>query len=239
MRSLMPSFVDLVILYHTTAFGTAEHRQRRAAWTSLPARPRGASAPGWPRAAVRSARAASGPAGRGREPPGRSGADRTRRRRLGLRRSGAARRPHRGRRSRLGRVHPGRRAALITTCVEADRIRDEYGPAAHGFAELVAVPWQDAAAFVTAAERLAGAPAGPAGLRRPPRVRRWTPATDLIALRLALSAAERADLADLGHAAAAARCSPRSQPGGRANAIWTSRRAARPSWRRPARTLPC
>ncbi len=27
-------------------------------------------------------------------------------------------------------------AALITTNVEADRIRDEYGPAAHGFADL-------------------------------------------------------------------------------------------------------
>src|SRR5271169_6593709 len=46
-------------------------------------------------------------------------------------------------------------AALITTYVEADRIGDEYGPAAHGFAELVAVPWQDPSAFVTAAERLA------------------------------------------------------------------------------------
>jgi Xaa-Pro dipeptidase len=94
-------------------------------------------------------------------------------------------------------------AALITTRVEADRIRDEYGPAAHGFAELVTVPWQDAAAFVTAAERLAGAPAqqlasdghGAFGLDA---------SDDLVALRLTLSPAEQADLADLGLVAATA-----------------------------------
>src|SRR5271169_2032040 len=50
-------------------------------------------------------------------------------------------------------------SALITTNVEADRIRDEYGPAAHGFAELAIVAWQDPAGFVVSAERLAGAPA--------------------------------------------------------------------------------
>jgi Xaa-Pro dipeptidase len=94
-------------------------------------------------------------------------------------------------------------AALITTRVEADRIRDEYGPAAHGFADLVTVPWQDAAAFAAAAERLAGAPArqlasdghGAFGLDA---------SDDLVALRLALSPAEQADLADLGLVAAAA-----------------------------------
>ncbi len=51
-------------------------------------------------------------------------------------------------------------AALITTNVEADRIAAEYRPAAHGFADLVTVPWQNPEAFVRSAERLAGAPAG-------------------------------------------------------------------------------
>jgi len=94
-------------------------------------------------------------------------------------------------------------AALITICVEADRIRDEYGPAAHGFAELVSVPWQDSAAFVTSAERLAGAPA--ARLASDGHSAFGLDASDdLVALRLALSAAEQEDLADLGQEAAAA-----------------------------------
>jgi Xaa-Pro dipeptidase len=94
-------------------------------------------------------------------------------------------------------------AALITTYVEADRIRDEYGPAAHGFAEFVTVPWQDSAAFVTSAERLAGAPAEQ--LASDGHSAFGLDATDdLIALRLTLSAAEREDLADLGAEAAAA-----------------------------------
>jgi len=94
-------------------------------------------------------------------------------------------------------------AALITTNVEADRIRDEYGPAAHGFADLVVVPWQDPAAFVTSAERLAGVPA--ARLASDGHAAFGLDATDdLIALRLALSAAEQEDLAGLGRDAAAA-----------------------------------
>jgi Xaa-Pro dipeptidase len=94
-------------------------------------------------------------------------------------------------------------AALITTNVEADRIRDEYGPAAHGFAELIIVPWQDAGAFVQAAERFAGGPAARLTADGHPAFG-GDASADLVALRLALSAAERDDLADLGHDAAAA-----------------------------------
>ena len=98
---------------------------------------------------------------------------------------------------------PDGSAALITTNVEADRIRDEYGPAAHGFAELMIVPWQDAVAFVQAAERFAGRPAAQLGADGHPAFG-GDASADLVALRLALSDAERADLADLGHDAAAA-----------------------------------
>ncbi len=94
-------------------------------------------------------------------------------------------------------------AALVTTCVEADRIRDEYDPAAHGFTELVSVPWQDPAAFVAAAEELAGCPAASIAADGHPAFG-TDAAEDLIGLRLALSAPERADLADLGQDAAAA-----------------------------------
>jgi Xaa-Pro dipeptidase len=93
--------------------------------------------------------------------------------------------------------------ALITTNVEADRIRDEYDPAAHGFAELVTVPWHDSAAFVTAAEQLAGTPAARLAADAHP-VFGLDASDDLVALRLALSAPERDDLADLGQDAAAA-----------------------------------
>ena len=94
-------------------------------------------------------------------------------------------------------------AALITTCVEADRILDEYGPAAHGFTEFVTVPWQDSAAFVRAAERLAGAPAARLGADGHSAFG-LDASDDLIALRLTLSAPEREDLGELGLDAAAA-----------------------------------
>src|SRR6202042_1922826 len=94
-------------------------------------------------------------------------------------------------------------AALITTTVEADRIRDEYGPAAHGFSELAVVPWQAPAGFVTAAESLTGAPAARLASDGHPAFG-LDASDDLIGLRLALSAPEREDLADLGQAAAAA-----------------------------------
>ncbi|MGO8961015.1 MAG: M24 family metallopeptidase [Streptosporangiaceae bacterium] len=92
-------------------------------------------------------------------------------------------------------------AALITTNVEADRISDEYGPAAHGFADLVSVPWQDPAGFVIAAERLAGAPAARLACDGHPAFG-LDAGDDLVAMRLALTAAEQEDLADLGRDAA-------------------------------------
>jgi Xaa-Pro dipeptidase len=94
-------------------------------------------------------------------------------------------------------------AALITTNVEADRIAAEYRPAAHGFADLVTVPWQNPEAFVRSAERLAGAPAGRLASDGHPAFG-LDVSEDLIALRLALSDADQQDLADLGQVAAAA-----------------------------------
>ncbi len=94
-------------------------------------------------------------------------------------------------------------AALVTTNVEADRIRDEYDPGAHGFAAFETVPWQDPGAFVHAAERLAGAPASRLAADGHPAFG-LDASDELIALRLALSAGERDDLADLGRDAAAA-----------------------------------
>ena len=103
---------------------------------------------------------------------GGSGADRARRGGLGLRRRVA--RPSTALLpstwSGLSFTASGLRA-LITTCVEADRIGAEYGPGDHGFAELAAVPWQDPDAFVRAAEQLAGAPASRIAVGRPSRLR--------------------------------------------------------------------
>jgi Xaa-Pro aminopeptidase len=94
-------------------------------------------------------------------------------------------------------------AALVTTNVEADRIRDEYDPGAHGFTGFEAVPWQDPGAFVRAAERLAGAPASRLAADGHPAFG-LDAGDELIALRLVLSPGERDDLADLGRDAAAA-----------------------------------
>ena len=94
-------------------------------------------------------------------------------------------------------------AALITTTVEADRIRAEYGPARHGFGELAEVPWHQPDAFVAAAQALTGLPAAQLGSDGH-RAFGIDVSQDLTALRLALSPAEAADLADLGADAAAA-----------------------------------
>jgi Xaa-Pro dipeptidase len=92
---------------------------------------------------------------------------------------------------------------LITTNVEADRIKAEYWPAAHGFDGLAEVPWYSPEAFVTAAADLAGVP--PARLASDGHQAFGRDASDeLVALRLALSEAEADDLADLGADAAAA-----------------------------------
>lgn len=94
-------------------------------------------------------------------------------------------------------------SALVTTCVEAGRINDEYEPGPHGFAELLTVPWHEPAAFVRAAEQLAGAPAARLASDGHPAFA-LDVSEDLIALRLALSAPEQDDLADLGTDAASA-----------------------------------
>jgi Xaa-Pro aminopeptidase len=98
-------------------------------------------------------------------------------------------------------VFTSRGAALVTTNVEADRIRSEYDPAAHGFAELAEVPWYSPDGFVSAAVRLAGSPAASLASDGHPAFGRDA-SDDLIALRLALSAAEAQDLAELGTDAA-------------------------------------
>jgi Xaa-Pro dipeptidase len=94
-------------------------------------------------------------------------------------------------------------AWLITTNVEAERITAEYDPAAHGFSELVPVPWYSPGDFVTAAADLAGTdPASLASDGHPGFGH--DVADNLISLRLALSPAEIDDLADLGADAARA-----------------------------------
>ena len=106
-------------------------------------------------------------------------------------------------------------AWLVTTNVEADRIRAEYDPAAHGYAELAVVPWYRPAEFVVAAADLAGA--APGRLASDGHAAFGCDASDdLIALRLALSPAEVRDLADLGADAAAA-VSSSSRPSTRQN----------------------
>jgi Xaa-Pro aminopeptidase len=92
-------------------------------------------------------------------------------------------------------------AALITTVVEADRVSEEYQPRRHGFTDLVAVPWYEPAAFVRAAQDVAGSPAG--GLAADGHPGFGVDATaDLVELRLALSPAEQQDLRALGADAA-------------------------------------
>jgi Xaa-Pro dipeptidase len=98
-------------------------------------------------------------------------------------------------------VFTARGSWLITTNVEAERIRAEYDPAAHGFDGLAEVPWYTPSRFVDAALDLAGVPAHRLSSDGHPSFG-IDAADDVIALRLALSAPERDELADLGAAAA-------------------------------------
>jgi antitoxin VapB len=100
-------------------------------------------------------------------------------------------------------VVTGAAATLITTEVEADRIRTEYRPDQHGFAGLVTVPWYDPGAFVRAAVELAGAPASALAADGHPAFG-LDCSDDLTELRLALSGAEQEDLRALGADAAQA-----------------------------------
>ena len=92
-------------------------------------------------------------------------------------------------------------AWLITTNVEAARIMAEYDPSAHGFAGLAEAPWYSPGDFVATAADLADLPAASLASDGNPGFGRDV-SDDLIALRLALSAAERDDLAELGADAA-------------------------------------
>ena len=100
-------------------------------------------------------------------------------------------------------VVTGSAATLITTKVEADRIREEYQPGQHGFEGPVAVPWYDPDAFARAAAEVAGVP--PITMASDGHPAFGTDASDdLTELRLALSGAEQEDLRALGADAAQA-----------------------------------
>src|SRR5262249_44775752 len=92
-------------------------------------------------------------------------------------------------------------AALVTTNVEAARLRAEYDPASHGFTELVDVPWYSPDGFSAAAAELAAAPPTQLASGGHPAFG-FDVGDDLVSLRLALSEAEIEDLAELGHDAA-------------------------------------
>ena len=92
---------------------------------------------------------------------------------------------------------------LITTNVEAERIKTEYDPAEHGFDGLAEVPWYFPGGFITAAAELTGIPPGQLASDGHPAFGRDA-SDELVALRLALSEAEAHDLTDLGADAAAA-----------------------------------
>jgi Xaa-Pro dipeptidase len=176
-----------VILYHTTSFGPAERSlEERQTRTTARAAAAAVRVQGWlastrTHALVLTTPAAVGWACGGLPPP----VDRTAAIDL------------------VWAVVTADGAALITTNVEADRIADEFDPAAHGFRELAIVPWQDPGAFVRAAEELAGRPAESLASDGHPAFGRDA-GDDLVALRLRLSEPERDDLADLGHDATAA-----------------------------------
>jgi Xaa-Pro dipeptidase len=89
-------------------------------------------------------------------------------------------------------------AALVTTNVEAARIRAEYDPASHGFTELVEVPWYSPDGFAVAAAELAAAAPGQLASDGHPAFG-LDVCDELISLRLALCDEEIEDLADLGH----------------------------------------
>jgi hypothetical protein len=140
----MQSFVASVILYHETSFCIAERTQRSVARAGA-ARQR---VIGWltgPTSGNAAALVLTGPAAvawisGGVAPP----VDRTASTDLVW-----------------AVISPGG-AALVTTNVEADRIRAEYDPAGHGFSELAEVPWHQPERFTEVACEIAGAPAAAA-----------------------------------------------------------------------------
>ena len=109
-------------------------------------------------------------------------------------------------------------SALVTTNVEAARIRAEYDPAAHGFTELVEVPWYSPDGFALAAAELAAAPPSQLASDGHPAFG-FDAGDELISLRLALSGGRarrprrtrprrRARAAERAHPVAARRARP-------------------------------
>jgi Xaa-Pro dipeptidase len=93
-------------------------------------------------------------------------------------------------------------AALITTDIEAPRVRDELAPESNGF-EVLSVPWWYGDAFAARAREFAGDGArvvADAELDATAEIP--VASDDLVELRLALSEAEQDDLRMLGHDAA-------------------------------------
>jgi len=166
-----------MILYHTTAFGTTERdcRSIERAESALDRLRGWLAAAGRPAGVVLTGPAAVAWVTGGVAPP----VDRT---------AGT---------DLVWAVVTATSASLITTTVEAPRVRAEYGPARHGFGELAEVPWYEPDGFAAAAQDLAGVPAGQLASDGHPA---FGPDVtgQLIALRLALSAAECDDLRELG-----------------------------------------
>jgi Xaa-Pro aminopeptidase len=181
------SFVANVIVHHTTAFGSTERhkrsvarsdaaRQRARAWLS-----HGDTQQSAPRGLVLTGPAAVAWATGGVAPP--------------VDRIAAV--------DLVWVVITTGGSWLITTNVEADRIRAEYDPAAHGFDDLAVVAWYCPDDFAAAAADLAASP--PDRLASDGHQAFGIDASDdLVAMRLALSPAEIEDLTDLGADAARA-----------------------------------
>lgn len=93
--------------------------------------------------------------------------------------------------------------ALVTTDVERARVTEEYAAAMGGLDTVASAPWYDPPALVRIAEQVAGRPADRLLTDGHPA---FGPdaSSDLVALRLALSAPERVELAELGELAARA-----------------------------------
>ncbi len=90
----------------------------------------------------------------------------------------------------------GKCAALITSQVEVDRIRDEYQPNLHGMDELISVSWFDSSEWVRAAEEFLGCEAALLASDGMDFFG-FDVSDDLISMRLALSDPEEMEIREL------------------------------------------